>query len=564
MGQAAASRPRRAAGGCPRLPSARTVCSSSTVSSRSTGMKPPARSFSRSRALNQRSPLRQSASARASGRTTSASIARSSAGRTSSAFERVGTKILMVEPNYDYRAISHEPAERQRGRGRVREVGVVGLHRHRRDQRPRARRSHRLPDARHARRRRPAAPGASTGSTARGARCFMPNTKAFPKNTEIDVTTTFVSDGAADRRRGGGGARRPDWRPHRRRGAVAGRRHVRQHHSFIELPDANYKPRAFDARVRLRRHDLHGLRRALRRHRAQAVHPPSSARRRDPVAAMSEPVEPIVYYVDRGTPEPIRTALVEGARWWNQAFEAAGFRNGFQVELMPEGADPMDVRYNTITWVHRSTRGWSYGSSITDPRTGEIIKGHVSLGSLRDAAGLPDRRRPALAVHRTAPRSRPRFAETGARAAAPALGARSRPHDRARSQLLQQHEGPHLGARLSAPARDAASRRHDGLLEGLRRRASASGTRSRSGTATPYFARARRSRRRCRRFSTRRGRKDMRYMTNQDIDAAPATSISGTTARTWRRGTAPHDDDPPRRPRAIRRDRHPERISRWR
>ena len=98
---------------------------------------------------------------------------------------------------------------------------------------------------------------------------------------------------------------------------------------------------------------------------------------------MSEPVKPIVYYVDPGAPEPIRSALVEGASWWNQAFEAAGFRNGFRVELLPEGADPMDVRYNTITWVHRSTRGWSYGSSVTDPRTGEIIKGHVSLGSLR-------------------------------------------------------------------------------------------------------------------------------------------------------------------------------------
>ena len=98
---------------------------------------------------------------------------------------------------------------------------------------------------------------------------------------------------------------------------------------------------------------------------------------------MSEPVKPITYYVDPGAPEPIRSALLEGARWWNQAFEAAGFRNGFRVELLPEGADPMDVRYNTITWVHRSTRGWSYGWSVTDPRTGEIIKGHVSLALLR-------------------------------------------------------------------------------------------------------------------------------------------------------------------------------------
>src|SRR5256886_9849183 len=105
--------------------------------------------------------------------------------------------------------------------------------------------------------------------------------------------------------------------------------------------------------------------------------------KKDPKAAMSEPVKPIVYYLDRGAPEPIRSALLEGARWWNQAFEAAGYKNAFRVELMPEGADPMDLRYNVIQWIHRATRGWSYGAGVIDPRTGEIIKGHVSLGSLR-------------------------------------------------------------------------------------------------------------------------------------------------------------------------------------
>ena len=98
---------------------------------------------------------------------------------------------------------------------------------------------------------------------------------------------------------------------------------------------------------------------------------------------MSEAVEPIIYYLDRGAPEPVRSALIEGARWWAQAFEAAGYKDAYRVEMLPEGADPMDVRYNVIQWVHRSTRGWSYGSSVLDPRTGEILKGHVSLGSLR-------------------------------------------------------------------------------------------------------------------------------------------------------------------------------------
>ena len=105
--------------------------------------------------------------------------------------------------------------------------------------------------------------------------------------------------------------------------------------------------------------------------------------KKNPGAAVSEAVKPIVYYVDNGAPEPIRSALMEGAGWWNQAFEAAGYQNAFQVKVLPEEADPMDVHYNLIQWVHRSTRGWSYGASVTDPYTGEIIKGHVTLGSLR-------------------------------------------------------------------------------------------------------------------------------------------------------------------------------------
>ncbi len=116
------------------------------------------------------------------------------------------------------------------------------------------------------------------------------------------------------------------------------------------------------------------VKRFIRRHRLE---------KKDPDATISEPVEPIIYYLNRGAPEPVKSALMEGVRWWNQAFEAAGYKDAFQVKLLPEGADPMDVRYNLIQWVHRSTRGWSYGSSVTDPRTGEIIKGHVSLGSLR-------------------------------------------------------------------------------------------------------------------------------------------------------------------------------------
>jgi hypothetical protein len=158
---------------------------------------------------------------------------------------------------------------------------------------------------------------------------------------------------------------------------------MRVHHSIVELPGPGYEPRVYDPRSGFfdmsyeNYAALPGQPKTLRfaqRHRLQ---------KKDPSAAISDPVKPIVYYLDPGTPEPIRSALLDGARWWNQAFEAAGYRNAFQVELLPEDANPLDVRYNVINWVHRSTRGWSYGASVTDPRTGEIIKGNVTLGSLR-------------------------------------------------------------------------------------------------------------------------------------------------------------------------------------
>lgn len=210
---------------------------------------------------------------------------------------------------------------------------------------------------------------------------FLPRTKAFPDNTEVEAIVTYTGDSKYDND-----------------GAVASNTlstvvpdhtsvTVHLHHSFIRLPDNNYEPLPYDPRagvISSHRNggfidyaapigepvkQMYGI-----RHRLQKL---------DPEAAVSEAVEPIIYYLDPGAPEPVRSALMEGALWWNQAFKAAGYKNAFQVKLLPVDVDPMDVRYNVIQWVHRSTRGWSYGSSVKDPRTGEILKGHVSLGSLR-------------------------------------------------------------------------------------------------------------------------------------------------------------------------------------
>ena len=197
----------------------------------------------------------------------------------------------------------------------------------------------------------------------------MERTKSFPKNTEFEALLTYRGQ--------------PTGRNLRTVAPDASAISLVQHYSFVELPDDGYTPRPFDPRA--------GNISTTFLDYATPVQEPIRKRfanrhrliKKNPNAAVSEAVEPIIYYLDPGTPEPVRSALLEGARWWNQAYEAIGFKDAFQVKMLPADADPMDLRYNVIQWVHRSTRGWSYGASVTDPRTGEIIKGHVSLGSLR-------------------------------------------------------------------------------------------------------------------------------------------------------------------------------------
>lgn len=198
---------------------------------------------------------------------------------------------------------------------------------------------------------------------------YLERTKSFPKNSEFEATLTFTGN--------------PCGSEIRSVTPTSTNVTVRQHHSFVELPDDNYKSRKFDPRSGFWEMSYFDYATPISEDIQQRLITRHRLEKKDPNAKVSEAVEPIVYYMDRGTPEPIRSALMEGASWWDQAFEAAGYKDAFQVKLLPEGADPMDVRYNMINWVHRSTRGWSYGGGVTDPRTGEIIKGHVLLGSLR-------------------------------------------------------------------------------------------------------------------------------------------------------------------------------------
>ncbi len=286
-------------------------------------------------------------------------------------FIQAGNKLLLIEPNYSYRATSSDPLERKAVQESFASSVLFGFEILGRkdgsflvDFTPFLLRD-----------------GDGTAQTismnrqgnysfdASRSGLFLENCKSFPLNTEFEATITLSGSGAGPFLRS----------------VVPSVEHVtvHQHHSFVKSPEPGYKPRELDTRIGYFGTDYFDysspidqpiVKKLIARHRLEKKYPNQ---------AISEPVKPIVYYLDSGVPEPIRSALFEGATWWNQAFEAAGFKDAFQVKMLPADADPMDVRYNLIQWVHRSTRGWSYGASITDPRTGEILKGKVTLGSLR-------------------------------------------------------------------------------------------------------------------------------------------------------------------------------------
>lgn len=286
-------------------------------------------------------------------------------------FEKRGSKLMLVQPNLDYIAISDNELEKKS----VREAFASSiLHGFKIEAEEKGsyliditpflmRDAHNVIG-----RLRGQGEGNYSLDKSRSS-LYKEGTFNFPKNTEFETMLTFGGSNP------GGQVRSVVPSPT----SIT----VRQHHSFVELPDDNYEPRLFDPRG--------GFYATSFMDYASAIDEPMTVRyinrhrleKKNPNAAMSEAVEPIVYYLDNGTPEPVRSALLDGARWWNQAFEAAGYKDAFQVKVLPDDAHPLDIRYNVINWVHRSTRGWSYGGSVVDPRTGEIIKGNVLLGSLR-------------------------------------------------------------------------------------------------------------------------------------------------------------------------------------
>ena len=286
-------------------------------------------------------------------------------------FMKAGNKLLLIQPNQDYRAITDNLEEKKSVEQAFAKSVIHGFVIKETNQGKYLvdATSFFMRDAHGVQGRLSARKQGSYSLDKSRSAINLERTKAFPKNVEFDLMLTFKGT--------------PKSSNIRSVTPTASLITVNQHHSFIELPDSSYKPRKFDPRSGSNAMSYLDYatpvnesitKRFIYRHRLE---------KKNPEASKSEAVEPIIYYLDRGTPEPVRSALLDGARWWNQAYEAIGYTNAFQVKMLPEGADLLDVRYNVIQWVHRSTRGWSYGSSVSDPRTGEIIKGHVSLGSLR-------------------------------------------------------------------------------------------------------------------------------------------------------------------------------------
>jgi hypothetical protein len=286
-------------------------------------------------------------------------------------FIRSGNKILLLQPNYKYRANTNNRYEQKAMDEAFAQSVLWGFE-------VAAENNNRvlidltdflLRDAHGVSQRLQKTGQGSYHPDASRSAIHLERTKNFPQNTELEALITFVGQPEGDYIRSV--TPTPE--------SVT----VRMRHSLIQLPDNGYEPRTFDPRSGYYPITYYDYAVPVDQPTAQRLITRHRLKKKNPSAARSEAVEPIVYYVDPGTPEPIKSALIDGARWWDQAFEAAGYINAFQVKELPPFADPMDVRYNVIQWVHRSTRGWSYGASVIDPRTGEIIKGHVSLGSLR-------------------------------------------------------------------------------------------------------------------------------------------------------------------------------------
>lgn len=352
-------------------------------------------------------------------------------------FRRAGTRLLLVEDNTKFRAVSPDADETRSVREAFAEsvlwAGDIIAERKGTDAELVVDAGSLLLSDRHGIARQLAATKQGTYEIdEKRSAVAAADAKSFPDNTELEALLTFRGPGEAQ---------------FVRDVAMDARSlSLRQHLSLVRLPGPGYVPRAYHPGSGALSVGWYDYAQPLAAPIDVRVQPRFRLEKTDPAAARSRVRKPIVFHLDRGTPEPVRSALLEGARWWASAFDKAGFVDAYRVELLPEGVDPMDVRYNIITWAHRHTRGWSYGQPIVDPRTGEIIKGSVTLGSQRVRQDL------LIAESLLAPYDKSDVAQRKAKAERMAL---------ARLRQLSAHE---VGHTLGFSHNFAASRQGNGSV----------------------------------------------------------------------------------------------------
>ena len=287
-------------------------------------------------------------------------------------FVRSGPKVLLMQPNYDFRAISDNENE-VRSVSEAFASSIIWGFKVESEKDGKVKidiTDFLLSDAHGVAQALKRSKQGSYSLDASRSAIYLEQTKNFKDNTEFEATLTFKGQATGSYLRSVV--------------PTSSSVTVRTHHSLVRLPElGTYDMREYDPRSGFYSMEYQDYATPIEESLVKRFIYKHKLEKKNPELAMSEPVKPIIYYVDKGAPEPVRSALIEGASWWNQAFEAAGYKNAFQVYVLPDSTDALDINYNVIQWVHRSTRGWSYGSWIADPRTGQILKGHVSLGSLR-------------------------------------------------------------------------------------------------------------------------------------------------------------------------------------
>ena len=216
-------------------------------------------------------------------------------------------------------------------------------------------------------------------TTMDATRSFIERISPYPTNIEAEATQTYTRTAPPA---GAGGGQGPGGQG-QQQGMNPGSASVVLHHSMVKLPENPMMPRLFDERVGYFSINNMDYGREEQRAQQRTYITRWRLEKKDPNAELSEPVKPIVYYIDSATPVKYRSYMIRGVEKWQKAFEAAGFKNAIIAKMAPNKQQdpdfsPEDARYSVIRWLPSTTENAS-GPHINDPRTGEILESDIQF-----------------------------------------------------------------------------------------------------------------------------------------------------------------------------------------